>query len=222
LKVFIGSDPRQPVAVQVLTRSIVDRSSKPVSITSLVLKQLPIKRVGLTEFTYSRYLCPFLSHYEGWSLFLDADMLVLDDISKLFDLADEKYAVMVVKNPKLRFEWPSLMLFNNAKCKKLTPEWIDNNNNVPQTFEWGEVGALPSEWNHCVGYDAPRNDAKLVHYTQGIPCFPEVSDSEYKKEWMDELNACNSTVTWAEIMGRSVHAKPVMERMCGSRSMLGS
>lgn len=212
MKVFIGSDPRQPVAVQVLTRSIIDRSSKPVSITSLVLKQLPIKRVGLTEFTYSRYLCPFLSHYEGWSLFLDADMLVLDDIQKLFDLADEKYAVMVVKNPRLRFEWPSLMLFNNAKCKKLTPEWIDGQS-MPQGFEWAdEVGSLPPVWNHCVGYDQPRHDAKLVHFTQGIPCFDEVRGCEYWDQWNRELAKCNSTVSWSDIMGRSVHAKPVLER----------
>lgn len=139
-------------------------------------------------------------------------MLVLGDINDLFSLADDRYSVMVVKNPQLRFEWPSLMLFNNKKCQNLTPEWIDNPQNAPQTLEWGEVGELPSEWNHCVGYDAPRSDAKLVHYTQGIPCFPEVSDSEYKKEWMDDLAMCNGTVTWSELMGRSVHAKPVLKR----------
>lgn len=223
MRVFIGFDPRQPIAYQVLHHSISERSSKPAPITKLRLSQLPIKRVGLTEFTFSRYLCPFLCDYEGWSLFLDADMLVLDDISKLFDLADDKYAVMVVKNPQLRFEWPSLMLFNNAKCETLTPEWVDNANNAPQAFQWAnEVGSLPSEWNHCVGYDAPRNDARLVHFTQGIPCFPETKDSEYAKEWMEELKACNSSVTWAEIMGRSVHVKAVMERLRGSRSMLGS
>jgi hypothetical protein len=223
LRVFVGYDPRQPIAYQVLHHSISERSSKPVQITKLRLNQLPIKRVGLTEFTFSRYLCPFLCDYEGWSLFLDADMLVLGDIAELFDLADPQYAVMVVKNPQLRFEWPSLMLFNNEKCRELTPEWIEDSKNAPQAFQWADfVGSLPSAWNHCVGYDKPRPDAKLIHYTQGIPCFPEVSDSEYKNEWMEELKACNSSVSWAEIMGRSVHAKPVMERLRGSRSMLGS
>lgn len=213
MRIFLGYDPRQPVAVQVLIRSIYDRSSRPVSITPLVLSQLPIKRVGLTEFTYSRYLCPFLCNYEGWSLFLDADMLLLDDISKLFDLAEDKYAVMVVKNTQLRFEWPSLMLFNNAKCQKLTPEYIDNPRTHPQSFEWAEeVGPLPEEWNHCIGYDKPKK-AKLVHFTQGIPCFPETKDSEYRSEWNEDLKMCNGTVSWKEIMGNSVHAKPVYERL---------
>jgi hypothetical protein len=221
VRVFIGFDPRQPIAYQVLHHSISERSSKPVAITKLRLNQLPIKRMGLTEFTFSRYLCPFLCNYQGWSLFLDADMLVLDDISKLFELADDKYSVMVVKNPRLRFEWPSLMLFNNEKCKKLTPEWLEDPKNAPQAFEWAEsVGELPSEWNHCVGYDLPSK-AKLIHFTQGIPCFPETKDSEYAHEWMEDLQMCNASVSWQEIMGRSVHVKPVMERLRGSRPMLG-
>src|SRR3712207_6998388 len=36
-------------------------------------------------------------------------------------------------------------------------------------FKWlqaeGEIGALPERWNHLVGYNAPRADAALVHYT---------------------------------------------------------
>jgi lipopolysaccharide biosynthesis glycosyltransferase len=211
MRIFIGYDPRQPVALQVLMRSIYDKSTKPVSITPLVLSTLPITRVGLTEFTYSRYLCPFLCGYWGWSLFLDADMLLLDDIQELFALTDDAYAVMVVKNPKLRFEWPSLMLFNNAKCGQLTPEYVDDLTVHPQAFEWGTVGELPAEWNHCIGYDEPK-DAKLVHYTQGIPCFKETADSEYKQEWSDALKMCNATVSWTEIMGNSVHAKHVLAR----------
>ena len=31
------------------------------------------------------------------------------------------------------------------------------------------IGELPARWNHLVGYDAPRADAALVHYTLGGP-----------------------------------------------------
>jgi hypothetical protein len=212
--IFIGYDPRQPIAFQVLSHSISERSSKPVPITKLRLNQLPIKRRGLTEFTYSRFLVPYLSGFKGWSLFLDADMLVLGDIQELFGLADPRFEVMVVKDQQ-KFEWPSLMLFNNEKCKVLTPEFIDNPKNSLFDWKWcSSIGELPREWNHCVGYAKPCQ-AKLVHFTQGIPCFPEVQGCEYTSEWANEMVESNTTVGWLELMGNSVHAEHVINRLQG-------
>lgn len=202
MRVFIGYDPRQPVAYNVLQHSIIKRSSKPVQITPLVLSQLPLKRRGLTEFTFSRFMVPYLCGYEGVGLFLDADMLCLDDISGLFDLARQDFDVMVVKN-KLRFEWGSLMLFNNARCKILTPEFVETTP-TPLALKWGTAGDLPSEWNHCIGYDEPQK-AKLVHFTKGIPVWPETKGCEYTEEWWEDFKSTNSTVSHQELMGNSVH-----------------
>ena len=69
LRIFVGFDPRQPVAFQTLVHSIWSRASLPVSITRLQLNQLPLKRRGLTEFTYSRYMVLYLCGYEGEALF---------------------------------------------------------------------------------------------------------------------------------------------------------
>lgn len=212
LRVFIGADDRQPLSLNVLQHSITRRSSQPVSITPLILSQLPIKREGLTQFTYSRYLVPWLCSFEGWALFLDSDMLVLGDIAELFKEAKEEFAVMVVKN-KMRFEWPSLMLFNCAKCKMLTPEYVMKYAS-PQDFGWanGQVGELPLEWNHCCNYDEHK-PAKLAHYTQGVPIWFETKNSDYSKEWMDEFKDMERICAWGEIMAASVHAKPVLENM---------
>lgn len=207
LKIFIGFDPRQPIAFNVLQQSIFTRSSKPVSITPLVIEQLPIKRTGLTPFTFSRFLVPYLCDYEGWALFLDIDMWVNGDISELFALADPKYAVMVSKNEK-RFEWTSAMLLNCAECKILTPSYIETAAGLHQVT-WcpsEKIGDLPSEWNHLVGYDKKREDAKLVHFTQGIPVFSETRQSEYAGEWVKEHKLMNSSVPWEVLMGDSVHA----------------
>jgi len=209
-RIFIGVDPRQPIAFFALACSIVGRSSRPLTITPLILSSLPIKRTGLTEFTYSRFMVPWLCGYYGRALFLDADMMARSDIAELIDMYDAKYAVQVVQN-KLRYEWPSLMLFNCEACHKLTPEYVENGD--PFSFEWGEVGALPSEWNHLVGYDDPDKDAKLVHFTQGIPIFPETKDCEFGQEYQAEVRSMTSSVSWAEIMGNSVHAAPVLKRM---------
>ena len=214
LPIYIGWDHRQPISYNVLQHSILRRSGQPCSICPLVLGTLPLDRVGLTPFTFSRYLVPWLQGFEGWALFMDADILVLGDISELFDLADDKYAVMVSKNPR-QFEWASVMLFNcgHPENKKLTPEWVADKNSNPFKFGWlgnglesDLVGDLPREWNHLVGYDEPRNDAKLVHYTMGIPPFPETEMCEYAQAWKEEHQTMNAAVPWVQLMGNSVHA----------------
>src|SRR3990167_6406606 len=90
-------------------------------------------RSFLTSFTFSRFLVPYLCHYEGWALFLDIDMILLDDIHELFCMADNQYAVMVSKN-KVRFEWASAMLFNceHPANRILTPEFIETADRLHQ------------------------------------------------------------------------------------------
>lgn len=205
LRVFIGADPRQPISANVLAHSINTRSSEPVAITMLRLNQLPLDRTGLTEFTYSRFLVPWLCDYKGVALFVDADMLCLGDIADLFEYAkDEKSGVYVVKN-KQKFEWPSLMLFNCNQCWKLTPEAINYAENLFKMEQWAEVGDLPPEWNHCVGYDSPVSNVQLVHYTQGVPVWRETEACEYSEEWHSERKAMMATCSFEELMGNSVH-----------------
>lgn len=211
-RVFIGYDPRQPLAYNVLQHSIVRHSSVPVMITPLILRQLPIKRRGLTEFTYSRFLVPYLSDFAGKSVFMDADMVVTGDIKELFDLADPRCAVSVMQEQE-RFEWPSLMVFSNGCCQKLTPKFVDDEKNALFDFAWApSVGSLPAEWNHCVGYQEPK-PAKLYHFTQGLPCFPETKGLPEDEVWEGERKRMLGSVDWKELMGTSVHAKPVLQRM---------
>jgi len=209
LRIFIGADPRQPVSLSVLAQSVYRLSSQPVAITPLVIEQLPIKRVGLTPFTFSRFLVPYLCNYEGWGLFLDADILLTDDIAKLFAMANDKYSVMVSKDLDHKFEWASVMLFNCAKCKILTPEYVETATGL-HTIAWAkdeEIGDLPRDWNHLVGYqDTPEQTPKLIHYTQGMPAYPLTQDSPYALEWAKEHQYMNSIRPWEELMGNSVHA----------------
>lgn len=209
LRVFIGFDDRQAVTYSTCRFSIERRASKPVAITPLVIEALPMKRTGLTPFSWSRFLVPHLCDYQGWALFLDADMLCLGDIAELFELRNEDDAAMVSKNPH-RFEWASLILFNcgHPANKILDPYYIEHAKAL-HGLQWLDpklVGDLPREWNHLVGYDQPRTDAKLIHYTQGMPIFPETEGSEYAAEWREEHKAMNATADWHTLMGNSVHA----------------
>jgi len=213
ISVFIGFDTREAVAFSVLSYSIQRHATQPVSITPLMLTQLEstFRRdkhpLQSTEFSFSRFLTPYLSGYAGWSLFMDCDMLMREDIAKLWALRDERYAVMAVKHvhlpretekflgmPQSKYEkknWSSVMLFNNARCTALTPEYVSNASGLElHQFKWLEseqaIGALPSRWNHLVGYDAPRTDAALVHYTLGGPYFADYADCEYAEAWQAE------------------------------------
>jgi lipopolysaccharide biosynthesis glycosyltransferase len=213
IRVFIGYDPREAAAFSVLAYSIHARSSQPVSIVPLILSELravmtrerhPLQS---TDFSFSRFLTPYLSDYSGWSVFMDCDMLVRDDIAKLYALRDERYAVMVVKHnhvpkenkkfldqPQTAYHkknWSSVMLFNNAGCRALTPEYVNTASGLElHQFKWlgndDLIGELPDRWNHLVGYNPPRNDASLVHYTLGGPYFNEYRNCEYAEEWHRE------------------------------------
>jgi hypothetical protein len=212
LRVFIGFDPRQPVAYQVAAASIAKHSSVPVSITPLILSQLPLKRRGLTEFTFSRFLVPYLCGYEGHALFVDADVLCLGDIAEFPWDATESVSVVAHssvqkqgKSVDVRFERPSVMLFNCGECKQLTPDYIEIAN--PFSFEWASsIGHLHREWNYLVGYDS-GGGARLAHFTQGIPIFEETCRDEYAAEWLEMAKWCGESCSWSEIMGSSVHAK---------------
>ena len=216
IRVFIGYDPREAAAFSVLAYSIHVRSSQPVSIMPLILSELnavmtrerhPLQS---TDFSFSRFLTPCLSDYSGWSIFMDCDMLVLDDIAKPYALRDERYAVMVVKHdhipkehkkfldqpqtPYRKKNWSSVMLFNNAACRALTPEDVNTASGLElHQFKWlgndDLIGELPGRWNHLVGYNPPRNDASLVHYTLGGPYFNEYRNCEYADEWRREQQA---------------------------------
>ena len=205
IRVFIGYDERQPLSYNVLQHSINERASMPVSITALKLSSMPITRKGLTPFTFSRFLVPWLCEYEGHAIFLDADMLVTGDIADLWALRGDD-DVMVVPH-KEAFERPSAMLFNNARCKALTPVYVQTGD--PFSLEWARrVGELPHKWNHLVGYDeAPDEIPKLIHYTAGMPCFEVVRHLGFAEEWAAAFKRANSIAPYEEIMGNSVHVE---------------
>ena len=214
-RIFIGYDHAEAIAFHTLSSSIHMKASQPVSITPLMTNQLKglLTRerhpLQTNAFSFSRFLVPYLSGYEGWSLFMDCDMICTTDICELFSLKDDYYSVQVVKHchvpeetekylgrPQTRYEkknWSSVMLFNNASCEALTPEYVNAASGLDlHQFKWlrddGLIGELPKEWNHLVGYDQENPHAKIVHYTIGGPYFNEYRGCEYSDEWFHERN----------------------------------
>lgn len=225
LNIAIGYDPRQPAAVTCLMSSLIRQSTVPISISPLVIDYLPVpnEMVGLTPFTYLRYMVPWLMGFKGKAIFLDADIVVRGDIADLMLEAQGDHAVWCVKH-KAKFERTSVMVFDCAHGanKVLTPQYVQENHKTLPKFSWLDgydsdlIGDLPHEWNHLVMYDEPNPDAKLIHFTAGIPIWPETSGCEHTEAWVEEMSFATAAISWTELMGSSVHVGKVKEHLIAS------
>ena len=215
IRVFIGYDTQEAAAFSVLAHSIHARASEPVEIAPVMLSQLkgvytrPPHPLQSTDFSFSRFLVPYLCGYEGFAIFMDCDMVMLDDVARLWALKDDRYAVQVVQHrhvPKesIKFlehaqtkyekkNWSSVMLFNNRRCKALTPDYVNTATGLElHQFKWlgddGLIGELPKRWNHLVDYDPalPLAELSLVHYTTGGPYFADYKGCGYADVWLTE------------------------------------
>ena len=235
---YMGYDSREVEAYKVAEFSLKRRASVPVSVVPLKIDDLRDQgmiwrktetREGKlwdviseapqsTEFAISRFLTPLLHRakygYAGWAIFVDCDVLFLEDIAKLYDLLESKYAVMCVKhdyNPSTMLKmdgqiqthysfknWSSVMAFN---CNHFANDSLNlaHVNSVPgrdlHRFDWiknpdKHIGALPREWNALIGepgYDIQT--AKIAHYTLGGPWMGNTISPEADAVWLAERDA---------------------------------
>ena len=181
--VFIGFDPREAVAYHVCVQSILDHKSPDVD-----LAFIPItgeQRDGSNAFIYERFLVPYKCGFQGYALFIDGDMIVRDDITKLLKLAKPRCGVNVVKHDyKTKYatkylgnknedyprkNWSSVILWDCAfwPNRVLTPDYVKNRTGSwLHRFGWlcdDMIGELPKEWNHLTMEYAPNDKAKLYH-----------------------------------------------------------
>lgn len=204
VNVYIGYDSKQIKAYDVCTKSILNYNSN-VNIIPLKKELLNVEdSLASTEFTYTRFLVPYLNNYKGWALYIDCDIVATIDIQSLFDLADEKYGLMCVKHDykpidtvKMdsksqsiypRKNWSSVMLWNCGYRynKTLTKEFIETRSaSYLHRMMWlkdNEIGSLDHTWNYLVGWYKTGNP-KLIHYTEGGPWLDKYKDCEYSEEW---------------------------------------
>ncbi|MEY3597576.1 MAG: hypothetical protein RL543_1529 [Pseudomonadota bacterium] len=210
LRIFVGYDSKEIVAYHTFCQSVIDHASQPVSFTPIALSHLertftrernPLQS---TEFSFSRFLTPYLSNYEGWSLFVDCDIILRDDVAKLFALADDRYAVMCCKHDYMpsagikflnnvqtvyaKKNWSSVMLFNNQRCRRLDTDYVNSASGLElHQFKWlqsdQEIGGLPLEWNWLIGEYEAKDTARAVHFTVGGPYFDEFATCDFADEW---------------------------------------
>ena len=218
-KVFIGYTSYQDVVYQVAKHSI-ERHASDVECYPIIqssLRELGIytrkeDKKGSTEFSITRFLTPWLAGYKGWVLFCDNDMLAVSDMNELFDMADDKYAVMCVKHnhkpePGVKLDgqqqtvyprknWSSVVLWNcdHPKNRQITPELVNEVSPMfLHRFMWledHEIGELPTAWNWLVEWNSVEKDGapKMLHFTEGGPYFKNYQNVEFADLWRDEYH----------------------------------
>lgn len=210
-KIFIGFDTREIPAYDACVNSLKSNSVDNYDIIPLKLSTLSelgiYKRdadpLSSTEFSFTRFLVPYLCNYSGWAVFCDCDFIFLEDIKKLFQLKDEKYAAMCVQHTYTpsntikmdgkiqhlypRKNWSSLVLWNcsHPSNRNLTPDVVNTQTGqYLHRFSWladNEIGNIPLQWNWLVGwYKEPEDGSpKALHFTEGGPWFDNFKDCEY-------------------------------------------
>lgn len=208
IHLFCGHDTREALGFHVFADSIIRRASQPVSI-------IPLASMGMGEgsnaFTLSRFLVSRLMGYTSHAIFVDAcDMLCMADIADLDALFQPHLAVQVVKHPAYKTQhrtkyrgtsmecpnlnydrknWTSVMIVN---CEH--PAWrIDIEALLPidlltlKFINDADIGELPPEWNRLVDEGQPIMDARILHFTAGIPCIPAHAAAPGAELWIDQL-----------------------------------
>jgi hypothetical protein len=214
--IYVGWDSREPIAADVLKYSIEKHTSVPVNVIYLQQDKLreqgvywrDIDNLGSTEFTFTRFLVPYLNNYEGHAIFVDCDFLCVSDLAELIEQADSKKAVQVVQHdytppegvkmdgqkqfPYPRKNWSSMILWNcgHKDNRKVDLDFVNTATGQElHRFTWlkdRDIGNLLPEWNWLVGWYREQRDGypKWIHYTLGGPWFSEWQDCEYADLWL--------------------------------------
>ena len=86
------------------------------------------------------------------------------------------------------------MLFNNARCRALTPEYVNSATGLElHQFKWlgGDalIGELPHRWNHLVGYDPPRRTWRSCISRSAGHTSPSTATASTPRAWRAEREA---------------------------------
>ena len=230
LDYYVGWDSREVAAYDVCRQSAIRHCSKPIHIVPLMERAL--RYIGIfdrpwevkdgqkidtrdgkpfsTEFSFTRFLVPAFQQYQGWALFSDCDFLWTADLTNLFALADDRFAVQLVKHEHIptetekmdgivqtkyhRKNWSSLVLWNCAhpSNKFLTTQAVNHESGQwLHAFGWlkdEEIGELPITWNWLSGVSKPimEETPRGIHFTLGGPWFPNCREMPYGGLWIME------------------------------------
>jgi hypothetical protein len=184
IRVFVGAEPEQELAVKVLEYSIRKHASMSVVVQPLYAAlaaegmDMPLPQspalAPRTPFSYQRFAIPALKKYVGRAIYLDSDMLVFDDIKKLWTIPFEGASLLAVQEPPGSGRLPQFSV-SLMDCEALAwdvRELVKELDAGRWTYEqfMFEMSAapsakatIPSRWNDLERYR--QGETALTHFT---------------------------------------------------------
>lgn len=210
IRVFVGTDISQQLAVPVLEYSIKKHTSAEVEVIPMLDLPVPVpkdpRNSQRTGFSFSRFCIPKLAGYKGKAIYMDADMLVFNDIRELWDIPFNGAKIIVQKEikydttnkegaPKIRKKQCAVMLLD---CGQL--DWdIEDIINGMDEGKYDYEGLMydlcildeslvqygvPFEWNSLEHWDT---ETRLIHYTDVYTQPWTECGNKFGFLWFDEV-----------------------------------
>lgn len=226
IRVYVGTDRSQSLAVPVLEHSIKRHTTAPVEVYPMLDLPVPTpedpRNWPRTGFSFSRFCIPKLAGYRGKAIYMDADMLVFKDIRELWKLPFGQAKVLIqeeVKHteitmakqnaPATRKKQCAVMLLDCGRLDWDIDKIIRDLNESRYNYEKlmfdicilpeEEVGyGVPFEWNSLEYYD---ENTRLIHYTDmGTQPWVSVHNSNGYL-WFDEVRLMleEGALTWSQL-----------------------
>ncbi|MFN7166877.1 MAG: glycosyltransferase [Pannonibacter sp.] len=203
IRVFVGSDRSQELAVDVLAYSIRRHTDAQVDVVSMADVILPepkdIRQGSRTNFSFTRFAIPRLCDYKGRAIYLDADMQVFKDIRSLWSIpfeGREKIQILEevpaefqpkdkVGAPSERKKQSSVMLLDCAQLDWV-PEDIISGLDGKYTYEQllSEICILDETE---IGWRVPWIWNSLEIYIEGVTALSHYTDM-YTQPWVSNEN----------------------------------
>ncbi len=219
IRIFVGTEEKTKVPLDVLSHSIRRHCSMPVKITPMSGPSWQVPR-GLhqgTGFSLRRFMIPAACGFEGRAIYIDADQLVLGDMAELWGYAKLMSSSQSVactyqvdkfspKNP-----WPntSVMVIDCESCGWIPEElWnlLKNGYSYPNfmhlTFMKEMPMKIPNYWNHLNVYEEATT--RLIHYTKEPEQPWYKPDHSLAKMWESEL--VKAIASKSVLRGDFIHA----------------
>jgi lipopolysaccharide biosynthesis glycosyltransferase len=212
IRVFVGADRSQQLAISVLEYSIKRHTKADVQVIPMLDLPVPVpkdpRNGQRTGFSFSRFCIPKLAGYRGKAIYMDADMMVFRDIRELWELPFDGAKIVIQKEvkfedqttakagaPKKRKKQCAVMLLD---CSRL--DWdiarivadmdagrYDYEQLMYEMCILPEVEVkygVPFEWNSLEHWDS---DTRLLHYTDVYTQPWTACGNPFGYLWFDEV-----------------------------------
>lgn len=226
IRVFVGTDRSQLLAVPVLEHSIKRHTDAKVEVIPMLDLPVPTpkdpRNRQRTGFSFSRFCIPKLAGYRGKAIYMDADMLVFQDIRELWNIPFDGAKVVIQKEvkhedvtlnkigaPKKRKKQCAVMLLDCGQLdwdiNRIVGEMNEGKYDYEDlmydlcilTDEEIKFG-VPFEWNSLEHYDP---QTRLIHYTDVYTQPWTAIGNQWAELWFDEVRLMlrSGALTWEQL-----------------------